>query len=1542
STPGGSDLQSQQHRSLKVGGPSLVMSNHEVNCVSEEGTRATMAQKDQLKEEDLPSDINNWSKHQVRDWVLQLKNVDVSVADILFKQDISGPSLLLLDTSDLINMGVTFGPTKLLIHAREEVIKLKSEKPTSSFKKPGKPSKPYPFCRYHDTFRYIEGSVLDVTESGASDLIEPCHEYKAFINTPDEAKMDKFTSEVIRFAAACMNSRTNGTIHFGIGDKPDFVHGQVLGVAVKDKEAYENGRKSAIDGYFEYKYKHTAQMCIKPPRFVEVLNRNETSSDKCVIEVDIEPQSAICEDNIYHTYITKKAKKKTKETESQPSKCFYIRDGGSSRDLVAPTTSSKAMVDYKRFIDQMAQLSQLRKNAEEKHFKRIKSTTQGSRLTHMVTGGTLSLDKSHFERYIIVTNKSHQSHLENLGFLIELDPTAVLDFDPESAQHGLQTYFDQQSSVSPHLPAKYKITEGVEDIANKLKLTRNTSWVFCNGGIEHETPSDIDQWLMDKGASVRDVISFLCRKDVLPNKRFLVIFLLLSTVREKMDPLVETFSTFWQELKGTDQILCLCDNENAFTSWKDLIETRCGVDISDRCIYELSFADLNGTILSLWSENRRAIRFLPCGGESKVPLEKKFERSLNALEVLCVNQCEGGNEDRVAIEKNFYKGGNVSWWNFHFSEQPGSTPLIKRDMFDYIVNAVIPELCSLTKACVLLNLLHVPGCGGTTLAKHVLWALRDKFRCAVLRKKSDFADVADQVIKLFMYSYDEKTPRIPVLLMMDDFDDVEMVYDLQQVIEKECSEKNIQSAKVILLNCMRSESSEVTGQTADTVFIGNNLSEKELKMFEEKFKEIEKTHKNFETFYGFMIMKKNFKAEYTEGVVRNTLKGFNMNQKNGQLLAVLVLLNVYCRSSSLSVSLCEDFLDLQPKPVCGSIKVEDGFGKFSNFIASCSVEGMVVYKAVKIIHSTIARQCLQELTAQNVTKAEITDLLLTTNQLYECTQGKSNLLEDVRYILVKRNYSLEEESQFSPLIQQVAKETPGQEEMVLKNASKRFQNDAVVFQLLARYYYLKKKDFSEAKFWADKAKELSEDSSYIADTSAQVIKHKLKNVITTCKDVSPQELGGFLKMSQSAMEAFKQAQNLAKKESLQRLHIKTDHCPFNTSGCLGEIQVGLLVIDLLKKTPVFSPDGVRHDILNQVLSGEVKLENIERSDPRCNKNRTYYVILRKFEDLLENLKYRMKLNFDYLEKLYVNLGSGFGVKDTREQIAQNELFRCFREYRNIFCETESAHLLKNKMMNLKMDLHLARQFLEREKADTYSGILSCLSKEISAERLEKVVRTYQFICKPRHNPNPKDKINLIYASVVLSHFKLESQCVMPYPELIKILIQVLNEPTPSNDSLPLFFIAVLLMWPMPPDLWHRDLGRLILQMKTAYHNALKEVYNGKSPIVHFVLGNKPGYRRLVHIRAIQSCITDAEEQFASLWRNGKIWKEKKVRELLRRVSGAVSHGVILADTFIPHLRLEVIPMYRSQISGYADGSKVSFFLGFSMKGPLALDIEPQC
>ncbi|KAK6309939.1 hypothetical protein J4Q44_G00198200 [Coregonus suidteri] len=1517
-----------------------------------------MAEQVQIKNEDdkptdLPAEIKDWNKHQVKQWALNEACIDSESANILLQQNINGPSLLLLEKSDLLEVGVTLGPAKLIIHKRDELLKLKKvqlSNPTTN--QSGRPCKPYPFHRHHDACRYKANRILDVTESGASDYIEPCHEYKGYIHMSEaavESKMNKFTDEVIRFAAACMNSRTNGTIHFGVGDKPDFVHGQVLGVSVQDKEAYVNALPQAIEGHFEYKHIQAAKMCIKPPRFVEVLNPDMTSSEKYVIEVDIVPDFVICQENIYHVFSldTRKSKRKSKskEMEKEEKKLFFICDSSSSSDLLALTTFAKTMEEYNRFVCNVSQLSQLRKQAEVNRLSVVKSSVQGSRLSEIITGGSQSLDKSHFERYVIVTNKSHLVQLESLGFLLELNPTAVLDFDPESTKNGLMKHFEDQSTINVHLPVQYKITEAVEDIASKLKLTRNTSWILCNGGIEGEVPSDVDDWLIEKGASVRNVISFLCRKDVLPHKRFLVIFILFSTVSEKMDPLLETFSTFWQELKGIEQILCICENEEAFTCWRDLIESRYVLDIKTRSIYELSFAEVNGTVLSLWSDNRKSSRFLPCGGGSKVLFKKKEESSLDTLNVLCVNQCEGGNEDKALIQEKFYKGGKVSWWNFYFSEQPGSMPFIKRDKFDLIMNTVLPALSSLRKSCVSFNLFHVPGCGGTTLAMHILWALKDKFRCAVLKDRTaDHAVVAEQVVKLLMYDTTEQSSRIPVLLMLDDFEEMDDAYDLQQLIEKECVKRDIgsRSPQVILLNCMRAESWEKTESTEDTVFIGNNLSEMEQRQFEKKLEEIEKTYKNADTFYAFMIMKKNFSPEYIQGVARNTLKSFNINHKHGQLIAVLVLLNVYCKGATLSVSLCEEFLGLQTKPHSGSSDVKAGFGKFSTLVTCCTEEAKVVFEAVRMIHSSMAMHCLQELTTNSVTKAEITDLLLTTDKLYECVQGKDKLMKDVHTMLVKRHHSVKgEDSQFSPLIQDIAKETPGVEENVLFNAAKRFEKDAVISQLLARYQYLKKRDFREAKDWAKNAKDLSRDNSYISDTSAQVIKHELKSAIQSDKEdpIKPEKLKGYLRMAQSATEAFRETQEIAKKEATLRVQNKRDNSPFNTAGCLGEIQVAVIIIEILEKSPVFSSGNVHHDFLSEVLSGRITIQDVARNDSKHHKHASYYCVLHEFEDLLYNLRHNMKKHFDFLDSFYVNLGPRFTLKDSREERTRQELFRCFNRYSDLFCKMDSKELIKNKNLSIMLQIHKGRQFLEMRKADTHSGILNCLSNGTPTDVMVKIVRQYAFILSNTPERSVRDKVNLIYANVVLSCVKPESQHLRPYKILIDLLCQVLQGQIPYGESLALHFIAVALLWPqhifMSQTVESQKLGSYVSQMRTSFWNEMKSVLNGKSPVVHFFLGKKQGYDRFIHLGEIERCVSP-QENFASLWENGKIWKHERVKELLCRVTGRVQRKFILADTRNSGSKIEVIPMFKSPALWNIGGSKSVICNWFLNEGPTGL------
>ncbi|KAI5107065.1 sterile alpha motif domain-containing protein 9-like [Silurus meridionalis] len=1447
-----------------------------------------------------------------------------------------------MDRSTLTQIGITLGPAILIIDERDKLKAHQSNRSGSQF---GNSCKPYPFNQFHAAYRYMENNVLDVIETGNLNFIEPCHEYKAFINfqnvTPEE-KLKKFTDEVIRFAAACMNSRTNGTIHFGVGDLPEYSHGQILGSSVEDKEAFSNKLAYAIKGQFEHKHTDTAKKCIKPPRFVEVLGTNMIFSGKYVIEVDVEPSFLVCKDSFFHIYNVDSKKAKTPKTttdKKDSGKMFYIRDNSSSRNL--QSSSTKFPKEYNEYVANMAHLSKLRHDAEEKHLSNVKLSVQGSKLCEMLTGGSQSLDKSHFERYVLVVNKAHSVQLEYLGFLLDMNLTAVLDFDPESAESGLHKRFDERTT-NVHLPMQYKITEPVQDIASKLKLTRATSWVFCNGGVKDEPYSGVETWLTEKGSGIRDVVSFLCRRDVLPHKKFLIIFILLSEVTDMRDPLLETFSMFLQELQGTEQILCICENKRVYANWKDLIDKRYGKDISRRSIYELSFAEINGTVLSLWSENRKSSRFLPAAG-GKVLLPKKVEGDMDALDILCVNQCEGGNEDKLELEEAFYKGGKVCWWNLYFSELPGSMPFIKRDKFDYIINTIIPDVGSLRQACVRFNVLHLPGCGGTTLAMHVLWTLKEKFRCAILKNKEvGDEDIAQQVVNLLTFETMEQQARLSVLLLIDDFEDFQAVNDLQLHIQKECQKRKVfdKSPQVIILNCMRADSQQQTESTDDTVFIGNKLSEKEQMLFEKKLEEIERIYTNTETFYGFMILKKDFSPEYIQGVVKNTLRGFDFTKRDAQLIAILVLMNCYCKSANISVSICEEFLGLSTRPDSTSCRVEDGFGKFSTLVTQCTSTFAVEFQAIRVIHSSMAEQCLKEITTTFETyQAKITDILLTTDVFYSCIQGKEKLMQDIRNILVKRHYpadSVQADFKFSPLIQAIAKETPGCEQNILLNAAKRFEKDAVILQLLSRYHYLRKEDFEEAKAWAKKARDLQRDNSYICDTSAQVIKHELKKAISNDNEdaIKPDRLNEYLKMAVDATSAFRETQEIARKEVLLRYKTKKDFSPYNTAGRLGELQVAVIVIKILERIPLFSSN---HHDLRQVLSGKLKIQEMAINDANKRKNASYYHFLQDFSDLLYNLRDNMKKHLDFLDNFFVNLSSFFFQTDNRDFWIQ-ETFKCFQKYVSLFCNLDSKELTKNRALTYMDKIEKTRQWLEKNNADSYIGLLKFLATEgnesprSKAQTIEHIVTQYT---KLQNGGELKDAINFIYANIVLSKIKPESQFLWPHEKLLKLLCKILEHPVPLSNSLALHFVAVMMLW--PESNVKNSLPSYVSQMKSSFSNEMIPVCNGKRAAVHFYLGKSAGYCRMITQYDIDTCVSS--QQLGKL-QNEKIWENKKIQNMLHRVTGRISNYCIMANTSNPHMQVAVSPLFKCQLCGYL-GDNVSFFVGFSMDGPVAVGIKPE-
>lgn len=641
----------------------------------------------------------------------------------------------------------------------------------------------YPFDQSSASHRYIQNYTLP-PETGPGNLIDPVHEYKFMGRTDDMTVMKKkFNKEVFRFATGCMNSRTNGTIHFGVADSKDsqYVHGEIIGVSVNNKDTIIDHFNLGIKHYFE-EHSEKAKACIRQPRFVEVLCPDSTLSGKYIIEVDVVPSHSIVDGKLFYiqTLDEENQWKKSK------GKSLFIRDGAATRDINKMGNQKDMHYELTRINEQVNILDMRRKRAEKKPGSK-ETSNQGEKLKKLLTCGGNRLD--HYDYYVIVTNKSHPEQLQHLEFMTTLKLFCVLDYDSISEVSGSCYNYRKIRVANLHTPSQFHGDPGT--VVKNLNLYKQTSWVFCNGREDLKKASDKplnpSEWLIHKAGEVQNMISFHCNPDTLPRGRFLVIFLLLSTVEAMNDPIFDTFMSFYKNLGGTENILTICTSDVSFKKWRDFIQARCEHDISQQSIYDLELSEINGTILKLGQNKQHAQRILPSAEGSSVILQQKDEDLMASLEVLCENECENVfdenslefQEFQIKTEAEFYRGDKVKWWNFYFSEKNAAKPFIQRDKFDQLKRIIESKTKNPASTCVMVNLFHHPGCGGTTLAMHVMWNLRKYFRCAVLKDNTvSKLDIAQQVAYLVLCGKNETSHPTPVLLLVDDSEETENTVEL--------------------------------------------------------------------------------------------------------------------------------------------------------------------------------------------------------------------------------------------------------------------------------------------------------------------------------------------------------------------------------------------------------------------------------------------------------------------------------------------------------------------------------------------------------------------------------------------------------------------------------------------------------------------------------------------------------------------------------------------------------------------------------------------
>ncbi|XP_071235217.1 sterile alpha motif domain-containing protein 9-like isoform X2 [Salvelinus alpinus] len=929
------------------------------------------------------------------------------------------------------------------------------------------------------------------------------------------------------------------------------------------------------------------------------------------------------------------------------------------------------------------------------------------------------------------------------------------------------------------------------------------------------------------------------------------------------------------------------------------------------------------------AHNKGSSLFNARGRESFVG--SQIRDSISLLDVLYSNAFEEEDIDSAVAKKtevNFYRGAPPQWLNFCWAERATSanktTPFIKRDRYTELIQNIKKQLQGdLTST---LNLLHQPGSGGTTLAKQVLWDMRKTLRCAVLTgATSDITAIARQVIKLFTAGGQGQENTVLLLL-----EDERILENLQDAIRKEIAETNITTHRpvVIILNCVRKAViKQEDRNNSRNVILRTELSEAEKKQFEEKQIEISRSYSNeHKQFHGFNIMRENFSGDY----VKETCAFLNVRKKgspeNSQLLAFLSLVNAYVPGSHLLQSQCQAFLG-PPDPIYGGPSFEQRMEPFTHLIVTFPArQGQD--KHVRMAHSLIAQQCVELLATAGVTRSDtarnfltdfcgeevqqhlmpvIKDMLTKREITVDHQQNTGNETQDLfspkftlQNKLTKREMGEERTDTFSRLIHDIeAKESKSNCVYVLRLASEKITRNPFFPQALARFFYIRMREYVEAEQWAKIAKDRDPNSSFVADTLGQVYKNHLKSRVHD-PSISAQDI---LELAEKAFEAFKDEERAAENE--QGADMQDDGMTkvsniFNNRGLFGYLQVANIVF-----VSLVSLDKNWQKVLTMEISADSFVSIGQKK-------------LSKYKPLISSLRDEVERKCEFFDS-YLTYSKPSMKKDEPHYF-QTDVKNCYCKYVGTCTPIHSESAIDVPLQKLK-----------EEMANAFPGLLCCLDKGYDKTHLRRITNLWEEIKtewekKKDGGGENKASQNFILANIILS--KVEAASPMPTP--LPILRSIL-ERNPlanlGNQTPEFYFLVLLLFWPEEHKKidFNIDLNKCVLEMQDSYKNTYKKHLRSRYLRPLIFLGKGEGLSRLVHRSKIDNLLVEE---------SGEVWREPSVQDLLLPVIGVVRQRRVFAR--VDGKEIKVCAEQGRKVWKSGD---VRFYLGFTIRGPVAYGIH---
>ena len=1373
-----------------------------------------------------------------------------------------------------------------------------------------------------EKLEYRRDDELPNTEGKQDQLTETSHLFvEEDLSTPNG--LFQFAYQTLQFACACLNDRSNGTIHFGVESRRSGAPrpGTVVGTRLTKFDDYKKYLKSALLKCFTPEQHDIVLACVQDPTFIKVKGPGK-DVDAYVVEVHVVPSYVSCRDEAFFVKLPlSKPSKGSGLTLEKPAVFRWNHDKPSrvAGDELASFMKSKGSLANKRKLQDQRQ-----RQAESGI-----TETLSKKLVRLLCHGEDGFVGESFPILMINKPDKHMDHSflqKNMSFLSKIQWKAVFDFDAEGT---MRTFFDSQEErearvittaddFDPESEQNVKYPGRLETLRDGIRSSNRCPWIFCNG--HNDTRKDqLDPiaWNKEKRIGFRKAVDFFA--DEIPKGRAVIVHLLLSN---DMNMTMEAAQDFHPMFP--DQYMCVAENEDTWAPLKqELVRRNCesSETLDDHAVVGMSWKRVNQTIEMLSGPKQQGECRLPSSSGSYVTIKSSVLQRLEDLEVLGANQCENSEilEDAEALERHrldteekFYRGGKADWWNFYFSDH-----VLRRRKQKLLHNAVTFELegPSTDRNHVhTVKMFHEPGSGGTTTAMQTLWDFRKKYRCALVRKISK--DTVSQILQL--HSHDDSNP-LPLLLLLDNADE-EHATDLKIDVEVKSKRMTLDHPGKPKLTCVFLECARSTKGKVECITLKQELGAEEIEWFEKKNRLLEETHSETNGIHpkqliSFNIMRKNFDPEYIKTKVKEVIGDID-RVKEKTLLKYVALINAYEVGFDPLPTAAFDLLmndgPIRPRGRYKTLPLwETQLSQAMRILINeVSNETIGYSRSLRMASPLLSKHVLTELRKQDGVEQSLSDVVLELfchNYVFSQISHSKKALTDIVKIMLVRRERLPDGSPdgfIAPLIQTIYEdESPEKASIVIEQGYKLIE-DAFIAQQIARLY-IQEKNWQKAVEYAKLSTDQISNNSYLWDTYGRVyllqVEQELENMKKcVARKRNDDDVGRIVEIAMQGIDKFQKGQKVNQMEPR-----------FNEAGYINEVKLTMKLLDYLNKTGVFGDEEHMRKFLTDasvVPAGVVFLEDFNGQD--------YFTKLKKMHsDVRQTIVYLDDKNLQISHTMFRD----------RSQKNLEQLGSLKKKFFNYFVKPAAknfARLSDNERCELR------RCRLYGYESYALGNIFDCTKEDLLT--MKKLVE------ENIDNPsclNAEDLRIFVSVNLVLSVRFQHDESQKLYNSLSRYSCKLYDQ----RHKLPLMYLEaylfyVMFNWPRNDVRQTRLLEDILPQWKEDFFRKYPKAkdanksYRGR-PTTKFFLANGKGMKSIF-------CY-DRKQRGEEFWRDAEVIKK------LQRFT-----GILVEDGFyvlLGHdedergsIKIQTsFPMIRHE---HMWNKKVYFVVGFSWDGPKAFDV----